>query len=156
MVSGAAKGLGLAAAQKLTAEGAKVVLADVDEAGAMAAAKKLPGAVGVYLDVTDPEAVDRLMRDVAKELGAGRLDIVVNNAGVVGPIVPLHKYPLDEYNRVMQVNLNGAFYVLRAALGQMKRQDPAGGVVINTCSTAALTGIVRCPLSTHGYHKSKL
>ena len=146
IVTGGASGLGLAAAQRLVGEGARVVIADADAAAAEAAAKKLPGSTPLRLDVTDPEAVDAAMTAAAKDLGGGRLDIVVNNAGVCGPYgTPLHRYPVDEWNRVIDVNLNGAYFTMRAALAQMKRQELQGGVIVNTVSTAGLSGIVRLP-----------
>merc|ERR1719491_2826145 len=78
------------------------------------------------------------MAETARKFG--RVDIVVNNAGISGQQVPTHEQPLDNWQAVIDVNLNGAFYVLRAALAQMTLQSPHGGVVLNMSSTVGMNG----------------
>ncbi|GAA1109789.1 SDR family NAD(P)-dependent oxidoreductase [Streptomyces javensis] len=141
MVTGAASGMGAAVARQLAAEGAEaVVLADVNGEGAAAVAEELPGATAIALDVADAAAVDGAFRDVPRRYG--RLDVLVHAAGVDDPEAkrriadataegrPVEVTDsLDDasWRRVMGVNLDGTFHVLRAAVRVMR---PAGSGAI--------------------------
>ncbi|MER5748323.1 SDR family NAD(P)-dependent oxidoreductase [Streptomyces sp. NPDC002088] len=143
MVTGAGSGMGAAVARQLAAEGARaVVLADVNGEAVTAVAKELPDGRPVSLDVADAEAVDAAVEDVVRE--HGRLDVLVHAAGVDDPEVkqviadalvegrpPEVTDRLDDasWRRVMRVNLDGTFHVLRAAVRAM-RPVKAGAIVV--------------------------
>ena len=112
IVTGAAQGLGLGIATRLANEGARVVLADVSEAVHSAAAGIGPGASAQVCDVADSAAVDRLVEAAVAQ--HGQLDIMVANAGIGGggPIVEMRD---ETFRRILAVNLEGAFFCLRAA-----------------------------------------
>ena len=139
MVTGAGSGIGRATALALLEEGYAVVLAGrrrevlertVSEAGDLGAR-----ALAVPADVSDPESVDALF-DAAREK-FGRLDLLFNNAGMNVPAVPLEDLTVEQWRRVIDVNLTGAFLCTRAAFRLMKAQDPRGGRIINNGSISA-------------------
>ena len=145
IVTGAASGIGKALAGALARRGATVVLADIDEGGAKAAADALaagpPGRVsGVALDVTDAEAVASLVERVAQD--HGHLDFLFNNAGiaVAGPVREL---TLAHWNRTIDVNLRGVIHGVVAAYPIMIRQGH--GHIVNT---ASLAGLLPAPMLT--------
>ncbi len=134
VVTGAAQGLGLGIVRQLAGQGARVVLADVQEERARSEAAALAKGGGItdsaYLDVTDSSTVETFFQSVAQDYG--RLDILVNSAGVgqqVGPVVELSD---GEWARVLQVNLTGTFYCCRAAGGVM--EDQGSGCIVNVAS----------------------
>lgn len=144
VVTGGASGLGLATATKLMDAGASVVLLDLPSSAGEQVAEKLGGrARFVAADVTDAEQVGRVL-DVADELGL--LRVAVNCAGVADAIRLLGKngvYPLNEFARVVSVNLIGTFNVIRLAAERMMATELAGeerGVIVNTASVAAFDG----------------
>jgi NAD(P)-dependent dehydrogenase (short-subunit alcohol dehydrogenase family) len=137
-VTGGGSGLGEAAAQRLAAEGAQVVVADIDEAAARRVADGLPGALAVGVDVSDAASV-RAAVDLTVEQ-AGRLDVVFNNAGIPGAQQPLHEMDVENWDRVRAVDGDGIFYVLKYAIAALLRSG--GGSIVNTSSTAGLTGQV--------------
>jgi NAD(P)-dependent dehydrogenase (short-subunit alcohol dehydrogenase family) len=137
LVTGAARGIGQAIADRLAANGARVIYSDVDSAGARAAATAAPGAAeAVDLDVTDAERVEAVVAGVAGR--HGRLDVVVNNAGVntLAHRVPIDDFPQEEWDRILAVDLHGVFLVSRAAARVMRRQR--SGRIINIASVAGL------------------
>ncbi len=137
VVTGGARGIGLAVARRYAAEGAVVVIADVDGGAAAAAAADLPGrAHGVRVDVTDEESVAAL-GDATVEL-AGRLDVVVANAGVLVQ-APALETSLDHWRRALEVNLTGAFVTCRE-LGRRLVEQGEGGRVILSSSLFGLRG----------------
>jgi meso-butanediol dehydrogenase / (S,S)-butanediol dehydrogenase / diacetyl reductase len=126
VVTGAASGLGAAAARKLHEEGATVVAADRSEITE-------PGFVNVTCDVSEEGDVQRLFGVCRDRFG--RVDLLVNNAGISSaPARRLHEYELAHWDRVLAVNLRGAFLVLRGALPLMLA---TGGAIVNTASVAA-------------------
>jgi 2-dehydro-3-deoxy-L-rhamnonate dehydrogenase (NAD+) len=114
IVTGAASGLGLGIAKRLFREGAQVSLWDCNPAALDSAATCLGGAHTVTVDVVDPAAVERATQNTVDALG--RIDILVASAGITGPNAPAWEYPLSEWSRVMQVNLDGLFYSNRAVV----------------------------------------
>jgi len=145
IVTGAASGIGQALSGALARRGATVVLADIDEGGAKAAADALasgpPGRVsGVALDVTDADAFAALVERTAQD--HGHLDFLFNNAGVVvaGPVSEL---TLAHWNRVIDVNLRGVVHGVVAAYPIMIRQGR--GHIVNT---ASLAGLLPSPMLT--------
>jgi NAD(P)-dependent dehydrogenase (short-subunit alcohol dehydrogenase family) len=137
LITGAARGIGLAVAHRLHADGALVALADINaEAAAARAAELGERAMAVPVDVTDPEDVARM---VAAVVGRWRrVDILVNCAGVLGPTAPVDGYPLDAWRRIMATNLDGVFYCCRAVLPHMLANG--WGRIVNLASIAGKEG----------------
>jgi NAD(P)-dependent dehydrogenase (short-subunit alcohol dehydrogenase family) len=133
LVTGAAQGIGLAIATALAADGWRVVLADMQGAAVRAAAAGLPGARGVTLDVTDPDAVEAAVAGVEAD---EPLRLLVNNAGVGPRGADRGLYPLAEWNRLVAVNLLGVVHGVNAAYPRMR--DRGSGVILNVASLAGL------------------
>jgi 2-hydroxycyclohexanecarboxyl-CoA dehydrogenase len=135
IVTGAGQGIGRAIADKLAAEGATVVVTDLDEASAKQTAAGLPGAVAIRADVTDRQdvqtAVDRVMQQF------GRVDVLVNNAGWDKASPFVDSDPAD-WDRAIAVNLYGVLHTCRAVLPIMAGQG--GGAVVNLGSDAGRVG----------------
>jgi len=141
IVTGAARGIGLAIATKLHEAGATVVLSDIDADGVAAAASALPGAESAVCDVREEAQVAALVSDaVARH---GRLDVFVANAGVAG-VKPLVEMSLDEWRSVMAVNLDGVFLCNKYAGAAMAGNR--GGSIINIASIKSYGG---GPLTAH-------
>lgn len=130
IVTGGASGIGFAIAQDLAAHGAGVAIWDI--AGADTAAAQLEGAVGVTADVSDEGSVERAVAKVLAECGS--IDILINNAGLFTTITraPMEQLPVDEWRRVLDVNVTGAFLCSRAVLAAMRRAG--GGRIVNITS----------------------
>jgi NAD(P)-dependent dehydrogenase (short-subunit alcohol dehydrogenase family) len=149
VVTGGAGGLGSAAARRLAAEGARVVVVDVDGARAEEVAAGLEGeAIAVQGDVAIDDDVDRYVAAAVDRFGG--LDLHHLNAGIPGPLAPIPEVGSEEFARVMAVNVHGIFYGLRAAFRQYARQG-AGGAIVTTGSIASLRGSADLP----AYHASK-
>jgi NAD(P)-dependent dehydrogenase (short-subunit alcohol dehydrogenase family) len=143
-VTGAARGIGQAIADLFAANGAHVVYADVDIATARTSAAAAPAGEAVALDVRDGAQVESVVADVAGR--HGRLDVVVNNAGVntLAHRVTIDQFPQEEWERILDVDLNGVFLVSRAAARVMRRQG--SGRIINIASVAGLVPLrLQCP-----------
>jgi galactitol 2-dehydrogenase len=137
VVTGGARGIGRAICARYAEEGARVVVADLDAAAAAAAAASIGrGALGAALDVTDQGSIDRLVETVVRE--AGRIDVLVNNAGVFD-MAPVLEVTRASYRRVMAVNVEGLLFTLQAVARQMVRQGQ-GGKIINFASQAGRRG----------------
>jgi NAD(P)-dependent dehydrogenase (short-subunit alcohol dehydrogenase family) len=136
IITGGASGLGLETAKRITAEGGKVSLWDVN-AEALAAARKETGAVHTAaVDVSDAKAVEAAVAESAKALG--KVDILVNSAGITGATQPVIGYPIDSWLKVMDVNVNGLFYCCRAVAALMV--DAGYGRIVNISSVAGKEG----------------
>jgi 3-oxoacyl-[acyl-carrier protein] reductase len=137
IVTGAARGIGAAIARRLSADGFKVAVLDLDEAGAKATAASIVEgggqAIGVVADVSDEDAVRAAVAQVAAELGPPL--IVVNNAGVTRDNL-IFKMPASDWDMVMNVHLRGAFLVTKAAQSHMV--EARYGRIVNVSSTSAL------------------
>ena len=133
LVTGAARGIGLAIAQRLAADGARVAVLDSDRAGAEAAAKALgPPALPLVADVTRSAEVDRAVGEVVARWR--RLDVLVNNAGITGRSFPLWELTDEDWQRVIDVDLSSVFYCSRAAVKVML--DQGSGRIVNIASIA--------------------
>ena len=141
IITGAAKGIGRAIAERLAGDGFAIVIADADEKAALAAAAELGGspakaALGIGVDVSDSAAVRRMAQTVVEKFGS--IDVLVNNAGIAGASVPVHEYPEDEWRRVMAIDLDGVFYCCRAVLPAMLAQG--SGRIVNIASISGKEG----------------
>jgi NAD(P)-dependent dehydrogenase (short-subunit alcohol dehydrogenase family) len=135
IVTGAARGIGLAIAKRLSEAGATLVLADIDGGGAQAAASTLQNAQGVACDVRDENQVARLVRDTVER--HGRLDVMVSNAGIA-TVSPLVQMTLADWRRVLAVDLDGVFLCTKHAALAMAGNG--GGSIINIASIKAFGG----------------
>ena len=147
VVTGAAHGIGLAAAQALHDAGASVWLLDRDLAAAQAAAAALGRAQALHIDVADDASVDLAFATIARE--AGRVDILVANAGA-SIRRPALELSLQDWNQVLAVNLTGSFLCARAAAALM---PPEGGAIVATTSVMGLSG--GGPYPNPAYHATK-
>jgi 2-dehydro-3-deoxy-L-rhamnonate dehydrogenase (NAD+) len=135
IVTGAARGIGLAIARRLSTEGCRIVVWDVD-LGPLAGSGFSPDAAEV-VDVTD---YTRVARGFAAAVARfGKVDILVNNAGVNGPVAAAEHYPLDDFARVLAVDLTGVFHCCRAAIAHMKANGY--GRIVNIASLAGKEGM---------------
>ena len=116
-VTGGASGLGAAAATRFASEGAKVVVADIDEEGARRLAGRLPDGFAVAVDTAEASSVETAVRRAVDHYG--RIDVVFNNAGIAGAQRPLHELPVDDWRKVRGVNGDGVFYVLKYCIAEM-------------------------------------
>ncbi len=135
IVTGAASGLGLADARHLIAEGAHVVLTDIDAERGEAYANEL-GGVFFQQDVADEKSWPNLMAMVQNKFG--RLDGLVNNAGIA-PIADIETTTTDVWRKTLAIHLDGTFWGCQSAIKLMKASG--GGSIVNMSSTAALVGI---------------
>lgn len=140
LVTGAASGIGRAVAEAYAREGARVVVSDVDERGGMETVERVEDqggeAVFELADVSDPDANARL---VARAEGAyGGLHVACNNAGVGGAQAPTADYPVEDWQRIIAINLSGAFYGVRAQIPAMLRAG--GGAIVNMASILGQVG----------------
>jgi NAD(P)-dependent dehydrogenase (short-subunit alcohol dehydrogenase family) len=143
VITGGASGIGLATAHRLAAEGAKVVIGDVDPGAGEAAAAAVDG-LFVQVDVTDKDAVDNLFDTAARELGA--VDIAFNNAGISpADDDSIETTELPAWERVQDVNLKSVYLCSRAALRHMVPQGR--GSIINTASFVAVLGSATSQIS---------
>jgi 3-oxoacyl-[acyl-carrier protein] reductase len=136
VVTGGASGLGLAAAKRITAEGGKVCLWDMS-ADALAPAQKESGAVhAIALDVSDAKAVEAAAGEAQKALG--KIDILINSAGITGATHTVIGYPIESWLKVMDVNVNGLFYCCRFIAPMMI--ENGYGRIVNISSVAGKEG----------------
>ena len=135
VITGGATGLGFAIAQRMLASGASVTLWDRDPQALERACKSLGGgARGVLVDVADYSQVEAALAQTLQ--ATSQIDMLVNSAGITGPNTTLWDYPVTEWERVMQVNLNGVFHVCKAVVPVMRSQDY--GRIVNISSGAGL------------------
>jgi 3-oxoacyl-[acyl-carrier protein] reductase len=131
IVTGGAGGLGSAIVRRLLDDGLRVAVADL--------APEDPGsdaAMAVAVDVADPASVDSMVAAVHGRFG--NVDVLVNNAGIAGPSAPVHEYPVEDWRRVLEINLGGAFHCTRACLPDMI--ESGWGRIVNIASIAGKDG----------------
>jgi NAD(P)-dependent dehydrogenase (short-subunit alcohol dehydrogenase family) len=137
VVTGAAQGIGNAIADGLAAEGARVVVADLQHAEE--AARAFDGGVGLTGDVSNESDVERMVQEAVDQ--CGRIDILVNNAGLYASLAmrPFTEIPVEEWRQVMDVNVLSMFLTCRAVVPRMREQG--GGRIVNISSGTAFRGV---------------
>jgi len=137
IVTGGAQGIGRAIADGLAREGARIVVADLQHAEE--AADSYAEGVGLTVDVSSEEDVARMVRDTVRRCGA--VDVLVNNAGLYASLAmrPFTEIPLDEWNRVMEVNVASMFLTTRAVVPVMRERG--GGKIVNISSGTPFRGV---------------
>lgn len=151
IVTGAAQGIGFATSQLFAKEGATVAVTDIQPEEGMRAVEEINKAGGKarfwQVDTTDEPGITRVFSEVVDAFG--HLDVLVNNAGISGTSKPTHEITLEEWNRVISINLNGVFLCTKHAIGYMK--SGGGGSIINLSSIYGLVGAADSP----PYHAAK-
>ena len=136
VITGAANGIGAAAARRFSSEGATVVLADYVAGDVMKMAATLPEdrTTAMVVDVSDPKAVEKMIEDTVRKYG--KLDVMINNAGVhvVGSVL---ETSLDDWRRISGINIDGVVYGAKFSLPHLIRSK---GCMINTSSVSGLGG----------------
>ena len=138
VVTGGAQGFGLAITERFIEAGAKVIIWDIDENAAKEAIDKVKSENLSHqvVDVTNFEIVNKNLDEVEKKYG--KIDIFVNNAGIAGMNTTVSEYPLDEWKKVMNLNLNSVFYCCKAVVPFMLKNDY--GRIVNIASIAGKEG----------------
>jgi 3-oxoacyl-[acyl-carrier protein] reductase len=137
IVTGAATGIGEAIARRLARAGATVAVADMDADGAAAAAESIGGGTfPLAIDIARCDSVTRAVEEVLAR--TGRIDVLVNNAGIAGRAAPLWEQTEEDWNRVIAVNLTGVFLCCRAVIEHMRQRRY--GRIVNIASIAGKEG----------------
>ncbi|RYE45892.1 MAG: SDR family oxidoreductase [Hyphomicrobiales bacterium] len=140
LVTGAAGAIGRAIARRLSDNGASVVVADINREGAEAYAATLPGAMAAVIDISSRDSAEAGVAETIARYG--RIDILVNNAGVNSFVhrVNIDTFPLEEWERITRIDLDGLYLMSHAALQPMVRQGE-GGRIINIASVVGLAAM---------------
>lgn len=133
LVTGSTSGIGLAIATALAGEGAKLMINGFGDEAEIARIRDTLGAVHDAADMSDPQAIERMMGRCADEIGAP--DILVNNAGIQH-VAPIAEFPADKWNAIIAVNLSAAFHTIRLGVPHMRRKG--WGRIINTASAHSI------------------
>lgn len=137
IVTGAARGIGAAMATRLAADGYRVVVADIDNEEAARTAMRIGAAASpATVDVTNEASVRAMVADVLDRMG--RIDALVNNAGIAGMSAPCWELPPGEWERVLAIDLSGVYYGCRAVLPHMRERG--SGRIVNIASIAGKEG----------------
>ncbi len=140
IVTGAGSGIGRAIASLYAAEGAKVVVADIDEKGGNETVQMIKAkngeAIFILSDSSSADGNRQLVEQTVKQFG--KLDIACNNAGIGGPLAPTGEYPVDGWDKVISINLSGVFYGMRHQIPAMLAAG--GGAIVNIASILGNVG----------------
>jgi NAD(P)-dependent dehydrogenase (short-subunit alcohol dehydrogenase family) len=149
IVTGAASGIGRAAAIGFAEQGAKVAVADINEDGVRETAAAIgDAALAIAVNVADAASCEAM---VAQTVAAfGRLDVIFNNAGISGERYNTARQPLEEWQRVIDINLSGVFYCCKYAIPEMQKNG--GGVIVNTASIDGHIGMATVSPYTASKH----
>lgn len=136
LVTGAARGIGLATAKRFLKEGWKVAIVDIDAAELKVAEKQLQGVLAIHADISNPYQVTDFISRIENDFG--RLDALVNNAGVAD-FCPIEETTFERWRRVMETNLDGVFLTSQAAIPLLKKQqNEIGAAIVNIASISGL------------------
>jgi 3-oxoacyl-[acyl-carrier protein] reductase len=137
IVTGGAAGIGEAISRRLAQAGATVVVADVDLAGGEQVASSLPNnSFALKVDITDPASVEGAVTEILSR--TGRIDILVNNAGIGGKAAPLWEQTIEDWNRIIAINMTGVFNFCKAVIGTMRSRKY--GRIVSIASIAGKEG----------------
>jgi len=138
IVTGGAQGFGLAISERFIQSGAKVIIWDIDKEAVETAIKKINSKNCIYqiVDVTNFEEIKKNLNDI--ESNHGKIDIFINNAGIAGINTTVAEYPLEEWNKVIDLNLNAVFYCCKAVVPFMLKNNY--GRIVNIASIAGKEG----------------
>ncbi|MBW2275141.1 MAG: SDR family oxidoreductase [Deltaproteobacteria bacterium] len=140
IITGAASGLGKGIAELFAEEGATVVVADIEDTAGKQLAETI-GGMFVHVDVTNPASVEAMIQSAVERYG--RIDILLNNAGIDGDQATTANSTLENWRRVMSINMDGVYYGMKYVLPVMVSQG--GGVILNTASTVGLNAMGALP-----------
>jgi len=151
LITGAGSGIGKATALLFAEQGGKVVVSDINEDNGSSAVEELKKNGGdaffIKADSSKPENNEALVKQTIQKYG--RLDIAVNNAGIGGPLSPTGEYPIDGWQKVIDINLSGVFYGLRYQIPAMQEK---GGSIINVASILGQAGTKFSPAYVAAKH----
>ena len=152
IVTGAASGIGHEIAKTFAAEGARVVIADLNQKAADAAATEIGDkskAIGVVMDVTNEEQVDSGVARTVEQFG--KVDVLVSNAGIQ-IVAPLDEFKFADWKRLLSIHLDGAFLTTRAVLRQMYKQGKGGSIIYMGSVHSKEASVLKAPYVTakHG------
>ena len=138
IITGGAQGFGLAISKRIIESGGKVVIWDIDEIAVEAALKEISSNDLSFkkVDVTNFEEIEKALLETENELG--KIDLFVNNAGITGMNAKVWDYPLDEWKKVIELDLNSTFYCCKAVVPHMIKNDY--GRIVNIASIAGKEG----------------
>jgi NAD(P)-dependent dehydrogenase (short-subunit alcohol dehydrogenase family) len=138
VITGGAGGIGVEAGRLFAAEGAKVLLVDLQEGSLHQAVQSISSEAVSFMtaDVTLPEQVQQYVRTAVERYGG--IDIFLNNAGIEGVVQPITEYPIDIFDRVMAVNVRGVWLGLKYVIPEMRKRG--GGSIVITASVAGIKG----------------
>ena len=152
VVTGAGSGIGAAVSRQLGREGAEVIVADLDADAAHGVAAEIRSLGGsahdFVVDVADAGAVEKLVEFAVQKCGG--LDMAVNNAGISGARNATADYPLEDWHKLININLNGVFYCMKYEIAAML--DRGGGAIVNMSSILGSVGLPSAPAYTAAKH----
>jgi NAD(P)-dependent dehydrogenase (short-subunit alcohol dehydrogenase family) len=149
LVTGAGSGIGEACALMLARRGARVLVADINQAAAERVSASIGEAASPFtVDVSDPDQCSAMVAAAVDTFG--RLDVAVNNAGIAGASAPAGEYPLDSWRQVIAVHLDGTFFCCRAEIGVMRAAG--GGSIVNMASILGSVGFQNAPAYVAAKH----
>jgi len=145
LITAGAGGIGREIARAFAANGAKVFVCDIDAEGLETLAQEIEDLTTTLCDVSKRQDIERMVTSAIGSLGG--LDVLVNNVGISGPTTPVDKMDPDDWDKVVQVNLNGTFNVTRLAIPHLKK-SPAGVIIIISSAAGRFGYANRSPYST--------
>ena len=152
IVTGAGSGIGKAISLLYAAEGAKIVVSDIDEKGGNETVSEIKAngseAIFVKADTSKPDDNKNVVEQAVKQFGG--LHIAVNNAGIGGPLKPTGEYPIDGWDKVIAINLSGVFYGLRYQIPAIL--SSGGGSIVNVASILGKVGTKNSPAYVAAKH----
>ncbi len=148
IVTGGGSGIGEATAKLMAKEGAKVAIADIDDVNGKRVAKEIKAARDEaefwHMNIADEKEVEKTFADINKKFG--KINILVNDAAIVGPAGPTHELATEQFDKVMNVNLRGTFFCSKHAIPYMLKTG--GGSVVNVSSIMGMLGGPALPYNT--------